>query len=446
MSHSRSLFFRLIFSLVSASFCEKTTASGVSTTWKTKVCVFSLALAFWGTSVTAGEWPRFRGPNGAGLVEDVSIHWNDDSLTPLWQKELPGTGAASPIVRNGKIYIASASPETAVHVVQCLKTSDGTPVWQKELQGSDHKQHRHNDLAVVTPAMGEDALFYVFYEEDQLVLVALNLAEGKEIWRASLGSLDAEHGHGASPIHHQGRVFFVHDQNGKCEVFAYEATSGKLAWKTEMAAEEAGYATPCMMFDARRKKHVLITNTWGSGVSALDPQTGKVFWSMPGVMEFRVTASPVCTEDRILISGGMGGTGRQMLAVEPPEPLTEGEPKIVYEIERPFPYVPTPVVKGDLLYTWADRGEVICRKASSGELIWEENLDGSYYSSPIILGDAILGISRKGLMSVLSLETAPEERVLWQKDFEAPVDASPAFVDGVLYVRTEQELMAFSVK
>ena len=56
--------------------------------------------------------------------------------------------------------------------------------------------------------------------------------------------------------------------------------------------------------------------------------------------------------------------------------------------------------------------------------------------------DRVYVTSQRGTISVLDAKS-DSLKVLARNDLKAPVFASPAIVDGVIYVRTDKELMAF---
>src|SRR6185437_9527330 len=59
----------------------------------------------------ASDWPRFRGPNGAGIAADknVPVKWTTDNI--LWKTAIPGVGHSSPIVHAGRVYLQSSSTD-----------------------------------------------------------------------------------------------------------------------------------------------------------------------------------------------------------------------------------------------------------------------------------------------------------------------------------------------
>ena len=59
----------------------------------------------------AGDWPRFRGPNGTGVAEDkdVPVKWTADDI--VWKTAIPGVGHSSPIVSRDRVFLESASED-----------------------------------------------------------------------------------------------------------------------------------------------------------------------------------------------------------------------------------------------------------------------------------------------------------------------------------------------
>src|SRR4029453_1103677 len=63
--------------------------------------------------VNAAEWPKWRGPLGAGLSREPNLadQWPKGGLTELWTADV-GVGFASPIAAGGRVYLFSLSDNT----------------------------------------------------------------------------------------------------------------------------------------------------------------------------------------------------------------------------------------------------------------------------------------------------------------------------------------------
>lgn len=112
---------------------------------------------------------------------------------------------------------------------------------------------------------------------------------------------------------------------------------------------------------------------------------------------------------------------------------------------RGVPEVPSPLLFRGRLYQVKNGGIVYCRDAKSGQKVFEARLGvpGGYYSSPVAANGHIYAASHAGVVVVF--EGQDELQVLARNDLGEPILATPAVVDGTLYVRTTSHLYAFGV-
>jgi outer membrane protein assembly factor BamB len=108
-----------------------------------------------------------------------------------------------------------------------------------------------------------------------------------------------------------------------------------------------------------------------------------------------------------------------------------------------IPEVPSPLSDNGYLYFIKNGGILTCLKISTGKRIYRLRTPGrgTHYASPLIAGRKLYTISGAGLISVLTL--GPDPKILTTNDMRDEVYASPAVVDGTLYVRTHTTLYAF---
>ena len=116
---------------------------------------------------------------------------------------------------------------------------------------------------------------------------------------------------------------------------------------------------------------------------------------------------------------------------------------VLWKESKSIPEVPSPLVYKDRVYLVRNGGVVSCLDASSGKLLYRARVGagGPYFASPLAAGGRVIVTSGDGVASVLS--AGDHLDVLARNDLGEPVAASPAFADGVLYVRTASGLSAF---
>jgi len=391
------------------------------------------------THVTFGqEWGRFRGPNGEGIspATTIPVRWTEDDYH--WRTELPCIGYSSPVVNGSRLFITSALEESATQIVCCLSTDEGKTLWQKKFESIVHEHHQFNCFASSTPALDADALYFLWANPEQLTVVKLAQTTGEELWRRELGTFEAEHAVGASPIVYQDLVIVPNEQDGESSIVALDRETGEVRWESKRRTEKTAYATPCVFTPSAGPTQLLV-NSWAHGFSGLAPETGKLLWELP-VFKYRVVGSPVMCAGLVFGSAGSGGVGRQMFAVRPGEPQRSIEAEVAYELNGSLPYVVTPMACGDLLFAWFDKGVVTCLEAASGEIVWRERIGGDYFGSPVCVNGNLYCISREGEMVVLA--ASREFKELGRIDLGEPSNSTPAVADGVMYVRTKSHIMA----
>ncbi len=387
---------------------------------------------------TAQEWSRFRGPNGSGEAADIGlpVPWTDRDYR--WKIELSGAGYSSPVVRGDRLFVTSADAKDATLWIDCLRTSDGHAIWKREFASKPHPKHKFNGYASSTPALDDRHVYCLWANPDCLSAVALDQADGREVWRRDLGPFVAEHGFGISPVVFEDTVIVSNDQDGASFVVALECATGKTRWQTNRRTEKAGYATPCL-WQPEGKTPQLILSSWAQGISSLDPRTGKPNWELP-VFQNRTVGSPMMAAGLIFAAAGVGGVGRQMFAVRPGDPDRAIEPKVVYQVEGPLPYVAVPVANDRLVFLWQDRGVVTCLDAPTGKVLWRKRIGGEYFSSPIRIGDRLYCASREGEMVVLA--AADTYKLVARFPLGERTHSTPAVAGGTLYLRTASHVMA----
>ncbi|MBT6848550.1 MAG: PQQ-binding-like beta-propeller repeat protein [Planctomycetaceae bacterium] len=108
-----------------------------------------------------------------------------------------------------------------------------------------------------------------------------------------------------------------------------------------------------------------------------------------------------------------------------------------------IPEVPSPLSIDGYLYFVKNGGILTCLEIATGKRIYRMRTPGrgTHYASPFISGGKLYTISGAGVISVLTL--GPNPKLLATNDMLDEVYASPAVVDGTIYVRTHAALYAF---
>jgi len=408
---------------------------------------FTLCAAGGPTLSAPQDWPRFRGPNGAGVgVANLPAKWTEKDYN--WRATLPGVGHSSPVVWGDRVFVTCGENETAKRIVLCLKTSDGRVAWRRDFDSKREQRNPDNSYASSTPAVDADHVYVAWTAPEETTLLALT-HDGKEVWRRGLGPFVSTHGSGTSPILVGDLVVLGDSQEvpervkmdvpPKSSIVALDAKTGEIRWRTDQRTTRVFYSTPIVCQLDGEPPQLIFTST-SHGFTSLDPSTGKINWEVPDTMPERCVGSPLFASGLIFASCGTGGAGRHVVAVRPGSKKAGTPPQIAYTVQKPVPYVPTPVAKDGLVYLWGDDGLVTCIRAATGEQVWQQRVGSNFYGSPVIVGDRLYCTSRQGDVFVLAAGEKPE--LLARNPLGEPSHATPAVANGVLYLRTLSHLIS----
>ncbi|MEM7012767.1 MAG: PQQ-binding-like beta-propeller repeat protein [Verrucomicrobiota bacterium] len=126
---------------------------------------------------------------------------------------------------------------------------------------------------------------------------------------------------------------------------------------------------------------------------------------------------------------------------------TDGKVAWTFEKGKALPYVSSPLLLNDRVYLIKSGGVLTCLNAADGSTVFGPErcgVSGEYYASPIAWGDKVILCAQRGI--VLVLRDGDEMKIVNEFDLGEGIYATPAIVDGVLYLRSDQNLWAFGMK
>ena len=412
---------------------------------------FALTLLFFLTLTSSGlvaqdNWSRFHGPNGSGVSTSSALpaSWIDSDYA--WQVDLPGIGSSSPVVRGERLFLTSSDPETAELTVLCLSVENGQELWQKKFESSKHHLHSKNTYASSTLAVDGQHVYVAFANEQHTWLIALTHL-GEEKWERDFGTYVSSHGFGNSPMVYRDKVILINSQQadklkpgqkpGVSRVIAVNASDGNDAWQRPLEAKRVCYGVPCIYKNAGGADQLIGANTC-NGFYSIDPETGKMNWQTGDTFSMRVVASPLVAEDLVITTTGSGGGGNYLVAMRLSADATT-PPVEVYRIQSAS-YVPSPVVVGDLLFMFTDKGIVNCHDVKTGDLHWKKRASKGFNGSPVATKDYVYAVDEAGNIHVVAAQKEPLLEIV--ASMEQPARSTPAIVGNRIYFRSNSRLWA----
>jgi outer membrane protein assembly factor BamB len=428
-------------------------------------------------AVAAREsWPSFRGPRSRGIAaaQNLPDQWNvEEGQGVLWRTPIPGLANSSPIIWAERVFVTTAvssegnrslriglygDPKAAGDDCShswrliCLDKKTGRILWD----GVAHegvppvKRHQKSTHANSTPATDGKHVVALF-SSGGLYCYGV---KGQLKWKQDLGVLDCgaynapkyQWGFGSSPIIYRDRVIVQCDLQGDSFLAAYDLETGKQLW-SEPRDEPPSWGTPTV-YESPRGPHILTTGSqYTRGNDAL---SGREIWRLSGHSLITVP-TPFVAHDLIFVTSGYYRHIQPIYAIRT---SAEGDislagdertnEAVCWSEPKGGPYLPTPLVYGNHLYTCSNRGILTCYVAKSGKRIYRKRFAhsdaASFTASPVAADGRIFLTAEAGAVYVV--KAGPEYELLSVNDLGGYCLSTPAIAGGLFLARTQKHLVA----
>jgi len=449
----------------------------------------------------AADWPQFRGVQGLGVSgeRDLPIEFSP-SKAVVWKVAIP-EGKSSPVVVGRRICLTAAAQQTLETF--CLDRDSGKMLWRAAL-GQERSENRHklNHPASPTPVSDGTNLF-VFFSDFGLISYTL---EGRERWRMTLGPFSNLHGMSASPVLAGDKLLLACDQDTKAFLLAVNKDSGKVVWKADRSDFTHSFSTPAVYLPAKGEAEVIMPGAyqmisysletgkklwWLRGLT-WQPKSPPIIhgdtlyfngWAPGGDAGQQRDLPPF--EDVVKIAdankdgklaqeeipadlkhsgswqaidldhdGFMDGRDwsfyrarraarNSLMAVKMGGRGDVTASHVLWRYDKSLPDVPVPLLYEKTLFLVRTGGIFTTVNPATGEVYKQGRLMGAlegYYSSPVGADGKVYVASENG--KVVVLKAAPEWEILAVNDFGEDIYATPAIVEGRIFVRTHGALYA----
>jgi len=331
-------------------------------------------------------------------------------------------------------------------MVLCLSATNGQILWRRDYPSDPYRHHQDNSFAASSPAVDSHGVYVTWTTPKQGTLLGLDHT-GTQQWLREWDMFDAKFGSGVSPVCYEKLVILANDHRADSFVVAVNSRTGKTQWLLKQTPGKTPYATPCIL-ELDGKEPEIITVSTANGVSAIKARTGELSWTLGGIAgnpaRERPVCSPIVADGKILGVYGTAGRGTTSFVIRPGNTAKGTKPRLVRSLNGRLPYVPTPLVKDNLLFIWNDNGTVICYRLPDYEQLWEAEVPGNFYGSPVCINDRLYCLSKKGVVVVIAAAETYQlhaENPLGELSF-----ATPAISGGRMYLRTHTQLISVGGK
>lgn len=387
----------------------------------------------------AGEPPAgpgfgWRG-DGSGRYPEATppLEWDGETgKNILWKTKVGLSKFSSPTVVKDKIFVVAEPAQ-----LLCLDAADGKILWSRANGFADLPVKVEERLALgqqgnTTPTPVSDGRFV--YAAFGSGIVACYDLQGTRQWIQFLAAPPGlDFGRSSSPALLGDRLLVsVH------HLFALEAKTGKVGWKHESVTER--YGTPLA--------------AWLGGVALVLTPSGQIVRVADGKECFTATelqyASPV-------VQGSVAYfVGTSSSAVTFTASRGEVAFKTLWQTDLEGSYYASPVYDQGLLYTASNEGTLLILDATDGKIIVSKELpissgagrpnqpNANIYPSLALAGKYVFISNDMG--DTLVLESGREGKEARRNNLGEGFSGAPVFAGSRMYVRAKERLYCVGVK
>ena len=388
------------------------------------------------------NWPRFRGPDGGGVAAQGG--WNlrldkTSGLSAIWKSPVPALGFNSPVVWSNRVFISGGDAQK--REVFCYDAADGKLLWRRVVEnvpGSPARQPEVPELTgAAAPTMACDGrrAFVMFANGD----LAAFTVEGAPAWSKHLGVPKNAYGHAASLAIWPGKLIVQWEQEegapGGSKLLEFDCATGRLLWERGKPTHNS-WASPIIIEAAGKTQIITLALPFIMSHSLAD---GNELWRAE-LMEGEVTPSPIFAGGHVIAVSPSYG----LIALRPDGAGDVKQSHLAWDNDENLPDVTSPASNGELVFTVTSAGLLTCFDANEGKKIWEKDFAMEVQSSPAMAGNRLLLLSTQG--DAVLVEAGRTFAESGRAKFEDRFDASPALVNGRVYLRGATNLWCLAEK
>jgi len=423
---------------------------------KSRLCsltgAFALSLAVWSAGTVSADWPTFRGAERTGTSSEKGLlqAWPKAGPKLAWKAEGAGRGYSSLAIADGRLYTLGDAPSTAKdedEYLSCFDLKTGKQLWiaktgpawtsgQASWQSSRSTPTVDGDLVYVLTAQGE--------------LVCCEVESGKEVWRKDLkaefeGQKADSWGYSESVLVDGDKVVCTPGGPANTMV-ALNKKTGETIWTTSRPEDRgAGHASIVISEVGGTKVYV---QTTGSGALGVRGDDGKLLWSYPIDKTTAVIPTPIVRGDLVFFAAGYKRGGALLRQV----PAAAG----AVEIKEIYPVQPRlankhggVVLVGKYLYADSDdAGIPYCANLMTGEILWQGRGSGRGSASVTAADGRLYVRFSDGVVALAKLGTKKYEEVgsfTVPGSGERPSWSHPVIDGGKLFLREQDAIYSYDI-
>lgn len=331
------------------------------------------------THAHAADWPQFQGPDRSNVSKETGLlkQWPAKGPALVWTFTDAGVGYSSPSIVGDRLYMTGAREDESF--LYALDVANGKEVWKTKLgKRFTFKGNQWGDGPRAAPTVA-DGLIYALDGGGELLCA--QASDGKEVWRKFLPvDLKAEvnkigggpdklgWGFCAAPLV-DGDLVILNAGGPEGTLAALNRKTGAVVWRSKDLTDQASYSSPVVAEVNGVRQYIVLLYRGVAGVAAKD---GSLLWfydKKPAYSDVLIPA-PIYHDGHVYVSNGLGGAGCDLIKVT----AAGGKFKAtrVYANKNMKSNTGGIGLLDGHVYGYSDRRGWICQSWMGGEIKWGE--------------------------------------------------------------------------
>ena len=393
-------------------------------------------------AAAAADWPQWRGVDREGITREKGLlqEWPKDGPKLLWKASEIGNGYSTPSVVGGKLYVISNRDQD--EFLLCLDTKDGKKLWSTKIGKVGQNMGPQYPGSRSTPTADGELVYGLASGGN---LVCLDAAKGQVQWQKNLrtdfGGDMGMWAYAESPLI-DGEALICSPGGKTATMLALDKKTGEVIWKSAIpGGEQAAYSSPVIVEAGKVKQYVTFL---GKGLVGVDAKTGKFLWRNDKTADQAANIpTPVVRGDLVFTS-----TSRNSTALIKLEAAGDGvKVNEVFTNKEKLNSIGGEVLVGDFIYG-TNQTELMCMEFKTGQVKWRNDCVGG---ASLCFGDGCLYVRGHKSGTVALVAATPEgyrERGRLEQPDRSDKDAwpHPIIANGCLYLRDQGTLLCYDIK
>src|SRR3954463_8596800 len=381
------------------------------------------------------DWPQWRGPTRDGSVgAALPTQW-PEALKKRWETPV-GTGHASPVVSGNRVVLIAREGDQ--EIVRALDVASGKEIWRAAYPAPytvNPAAWAHGPGPKSTPAIAGGRVFTLGIGG---ILSAFDLASGKLAWRVPAPDVWPQYGTATSPLV-DGTSVIVHvGGHDHGALTSFDGATGTVRWR--WTGDGPGYGSPIIATFAGVRQVIAQTQKFLVGV---DASNGALLWRLPFTDDFGQNAfTPIVFQDLVI----NGGTDQPLTAIRPKLDRGKWVAETVWTNSQTPMFMSSPVLIGGTIYglTTRGRGQFVAIDAASGKTLWHTQGREGEHASMLGSRSWLLASTTDGNLVVARANPQRYEEVRRYQIAQSALWAHPAITGSSIIVKDVDKVICWS--